>query len=73
MARKVKDDTPEGGWLGPNGDGFMSKMTPTHYAEATKVVRGKRVWAWKPVTEAYLRKCEKRKRAVLANQSHRPE
>lgn len=62
--KKIIDDTPEGGWLAPRSPDKSGDTGPidfTHYATDTKMVRGIRVWNWKPITEGYLRKCEKRR------------
>jgi hypothetical protein len=60
---KRKNDTPAGGWLGPASDGGHG-LHATHFATSTKLVRGKREWDWKPITEKFKRDCDKRLREI---------
>jgi hypothetical protein len=57
-----KTDEPKGGWLAPgcpdeNGD--CGPRVARFYADGTRMVRGKKVWKWKPITEAYRKRKER--------------
>ena len=44
-APKIVDDTPKGGWLGPDCSG---KTPPQFVTKGSRVVRGQLVWNWVP-------------------------
>ena len=60
--KKSQDDAPPGGWIGPSGD----SGPPIAYATDTRMVHGKRVWNWKPVTPKQLAAREAGIKAALA-------
>ena len=65
--RKIIDDTPEGGWLGPSTPSLDPTDTPscervaTHYADG---VDRKGRWVWKPIGPHHLARVRRREKDV---------
>lgn len=55
MARRIKDDTPAGGWLGPRMADARGNIGPTGPAQriAVGVTKGNK-WIWKDATPEVL-------------------
>ena len=63
MAKKTDPFAPPaGGWIGPSGN----SGPPIHYADKTKLVRGKREWDWKVATAQFVAEQEAARARALA-------